>query len=48
MSSDELKTKGNAAFAAKNYDEAIDFFSQGIAIDPNNHVLFSNLSLIHI
>ena len=47
MSSDELKTKGNAAFAAKNYDEAIDFFSQGIAIDPNNHVLFSNRSACH-
>lgn len=44
MSADELKAKGNAAFAAKNYDEAIDAFTQGIAIDPNNHVLFSNRS----
>jgi len=47
MSADELKAKGNAAFSAKNYDEAIDFFSQGIAIDPNNHVLFSNRSACH-
>jgi tetratricopeptide (TPR) repeat protein len=44
MSADELKAKGNAAFAAKNYDEAIDFFSQGIALDASNHVLYSNRS----
>ena len=44
MSAEELKAKGNAAFSSKNYDEAIDFFTQGIAIDPNNHVLFSNRS----
>jgi hypothetical protein len=27
--------------------KANDFFSQGIAIDPNNHVLFSNRSACH-
>ncbi len=42
--SEELKAKGNAAFAAKNYDEAIDFFSQGIALDASNYVLYSNRS----
>ena len=31
--SEELKAKGNAAFAAKNYNEAIDFFSQAIALE---------------
>jgi len=44
MSAEELKAKGNVAFTAKNYDEAIDCFSQGIAIDPSNHVLYSNRS----
>ena len=44
MSADELKAQGNAAFSAKNFDEAIGFFTQGIAIDPSNHVLFSNRS----
>mmetsp|Transcript_40369 Transcript_40369/g.89645 ORF Transcript_40369/g.89645 Transcript_40369/m.89645 type:complete len:579 (+) Transcript_40369:115-1851(+) len=44
MSADELKAKGNAAFSAGNYQEAIDFFSQAIAVDPKNHVLFSNRS----
>jgi len=42
--SEELKARGNAAFAAKNYDEAIDFFSQGITLDASNYVLYSNRS----
>ncbi|KAF7301597.1 Activator of Hsp70 and Hsp90 chaperones [Mycena indigotica] len=40
----ELKDLGNKAFAAKDYDKAIDLFSQGIALDPKNHVLYSNRS----
>ena len=39
-----LKDQGNKAFAAKEYDKAIDLFSQAIAIDPKNHVLWSNRS----
>ncbi|KAJ7179516.1 activator of Hsp70 and Hsp90 chaperone [Mycena filopes] len=42
--SPELKDQGNKAFAAKDYDKAIDLFTQAIAIDPKNHVLFSNRS----
>ncbi|KAF3932735.1 hypothetical protein ABW19_dt0204964 [Dactylella cylindrospora] len=41
---DQLKAQGNAAFAAKDFNKAIDFFSQAIEIDPTNHVLFSNRS----
>ncbi|KAK3330003.1 hypothetical protein B0H66DRAFT_542535 [Apodospora peruviana] len=41
---DELKALGNKAIAAKNFDEAIDKFTQAIAIDPNNHILYSNRS----
>ncbi|KAF8900012.1 chaperone [Mucidula mucida] len=41
---DALKDQGNKAFAAKDYDKAIDLFSQAIAIDPKNHVLYSNRS----
>ena len=40
----QLKDQGNKAFAAKDYDKAIDLFSQAIAIDPQNHVLYSNRS----
>ncbi|CAI4218489.1 unnamed protein product [Parascedosporium putredinis] len=46
-SADELKTKGNQAIAAKNFDEAIDFFTQAIAIQPENHILYSNRSAAH-
>eukprot|EP00659_Diplonema_papillatum_P011542 gene11542-17775_t len=42
--SDEYKTKGNAAFSAKNFEEAISWFSQGIELDAKNHVLYSNRS----
>ncbi|KAJ8086119.1 Hsp90 cochaperone [Marasmius tenuissimus] len=39
-----LKDQGNKAFAAKDWDKAIDLFGQAIAIDPKNHVLYSNRS----
>lgn len=44
MSADELKQQANKAFAAKNYDEATKLYSDAIAIDATNHVLFSNRS----
>ncbi|KAJ1668337.1 Hsp90 cochaperone [Coemansia sp. RSA 1813] len=40
----ELKAKGNEAFAAGNYDEAIKLFTEAIEADPANHVLYSNRS----
>jgi tetratricopeptide (TPR) repeat protein len=39
-----LKDQGNKAFAAKDYDKAVDLFTQAIALDPKNHVLWSNRS----
>ncbi|QRV72649.1 stress-induced-phosphoprotein 1 [Ceratobasidium sp. AG-Ba] len=39
-----LKDQGNKAFAAKRYDEAIELFTKAIALDPSNHVLYSNRS----
>ena len=41
------QAKGNAAFSAGDYTEAITFFSQAIELDPSNHVLFSNRSASH-
>ncbi|KAJ7367869.1 hypothetical protein DFH08DRAFT_7828 [Mycena albidolilacea] len=41
-----LKDQGNKAFAAKDYDKAIELFTQAIALDPK-HVLFSNRSAAH-
>lgn len=41
---DELKNLGNKAIAEKNFDEAISKFTEAIAIEPKNHILFSNRS----
>ncbi|PSR97248.1 putative heat shock protein [Coniella lustricola] len=41
---DELKALGNKAIAAKNFDEAVDKFTQAIALTPENHILYSNRS----
>jgi len=40
----ELKDLGNKAFVAKDYETAIKHFSAAIALDPNNHILYSNRS----
>ena len=39
-----MQAKGNAAFQAGDFDEAIVHFSAGIQADPKNHVLYSNRS----
>jgi len=44
MSADEEKAKGNAAFKAKQYAEAVTHFTAAIAADSGNHVLYSNRS----
>ncbi|KAH7326449.1 cytochrome c biogenesis factor [Stachybotrys elegans] len=43
-SADELKALGNKAIADKNFDEAIDKFTQAIALQADNHILYSNRS----
>ena len=42
------QARGNAAFAAGNHEEAIKHFTEGIAIDPSNHVLYSNRSASYV
>ena len=42
MTSGDLKTLGNQAFTAGQFEEAINLFTQAIESDPTNHVLFSN------
>jgi hypothetical protein len=42
-----LKDLGNKAFAAKEWDSAIGYFTQAVALDPTNHVLYSNRSAAH-
>lgn len=43
-SGEELKNQGNALFAAGNYVDAVDVFTQAIALDSTNAVLHSNRS----
>eukprot|EP00906_Rhabdomonas_costata_P034818 RCo048974 len=44
MSAEEFKAKGNAAFQAGKNDEAINWFTSAIELDPGNHILYSNRS----
>ena len=44
----QLKAKGNAALQAKNFDEAVDFYSQAIELDGSNHVYYSNRSAAYL
>ncbi|PSR91560.1 Hsp70-Hsp90 organizing protein [Actinidia chinensis var. chinensis] len=41
---DEAKAKGNAAFSAGNFEDAIRHFTAAIELAPKNHVLYSNRS----
>lgn len=45
LSVDEYKQQGNAAFAAKDYNKAVELFTKGIDVSEQpNHVLYSNRS----
>lgn len=39
---EELKNLGNKALSLKNFDEAIQMYSQAIQLNPNNAVYLSN------
>jgi len=34
--------QGNAAFSAGNFEQAVEAFDAAIAVDPTNHILYSN------
>lgn len=42
-----LKSKGNAAMAAKDYSTAIDLYTQALALHPGNAVFLSNRAAAH-
>lgn len=39
-----LKEKGNSALQDRRFEEAIKYYTEAIALDSNNHVLYSNRS----
>ena len=41
---EDLKNKGNTAFSSGKFQEAVDLFTEAIALDSKNAVLFSNRS----
>ncbi|CAF3850977.1 unnamed protein product [Rotaria sordida] len=45
---EKLKSKANDTFSEENYDEAINLYTQAIALDGNNHYLYSNRSAAYI
>lgn len=45
---DEYKAQGNKAFLNKQYQQAIDLYSEAIALDKENPVLYSNRAQCHL
>jgi hypothetical protein len=43
-----IKEKGNKAFLAGDFHEAIKLFTLGLEIDPNNFLLYSNRSAAYV
>lgn len=37
-----MKVAGNKAFSAKNYEEAIDWYSKAIELNGKNHIFYAN------
>lgn len=43
-----MKSKGNDAMKKCEYKEAVEFYSDAIKLDPENHVLYSNRSAAYL
>ncbi|KAG7305966.1 hypothetical protein JYU34_008531 [Plutella xylostella] len=43
----KLKELGNAALSSEDFETAVKHYTEAIALDPSNHVLYSNRSAAH-
>ncbi len=43
-----LKEQGNNAFKAQQYPQALELYSHALQLDPQNYILYSNRSAVHI
>ena len=41
---EEIKSKANAAFLVGDNDKAVDLYTQGIALDENDYLLYNDRS----
>jgi tetratricopeptide (TPR) repeat protein len=48
LSAEEYKNKGNEAFKSNNVNEAIEFYTKAIELDPKNLLCFSNRSVSYL
>lgn len=44
---EKFKQEGNARMSVKNYDAAIEFYTNAVALDPKNPVYYSNRAAAH-
>lgn len=44
---ERLKETGNKLFKNKQYKEALKIYSEGLALNPSNHILYSNRGLTY-
>ncbi|KAJ1461986.1 hypothetical protein M885DRAFT_506022 [Pelagophyceae sp. CCMP2097] len=44
---EELRASGNELFKAGKFSDAVEKYSDALAIEPDNHLLYSNRSLAH-
>lgn len=42
------QNEGNEAFKAAKYPESVQLYTQGLDIDPDNHILYSNRSAAYL
>lgn len=45
---DDWKKKGNDAFEAEDYQKAVDYYTNGVEVEPRNRALFSNRSAAYL